>query len=340
MDVYSEWLGIPEGERPPDCYTLLRLVEFEDDVERIRNNYRKLNAHVRKYATGKYSVRSQELLNELARAMLCLTDPERKREYDESRGREFDDEAAAGARSTAEALVAAGTLSRAQAREAEAFAEPRGLSIRDAVVQLKMCSDEQATMAYAEELQRPFVNLADMTPDDEQLDLFPRQFVKRNEILPLFVDDDMLLVACAHEPDPELEDEIRLRSGLPMRAVIATPRSVRQGIAQFYAPGMRDEARGQAAATGGSSSGGKKKASRAAGPVKAMSQLSEGEQRERKQVGWLLICWGFIVPIMLDEFVLKPYILPNFMLIPYVPSVATFLISPAVVWYVRNVYWK
>ena len=150
----------------------------------------------------------------------------------------------------------------------------------------------------------------------------------------------MLLVACAHEPDPELEDEIRLRSGLPMRAVIATPRSVRQGIAQFYAPGMRDEARGQAAATGGSSSGGKKKASRAAGPVKAMSQLSEGEQRERKQVGWLLICWGFIVPIMLDEFVLKPYILPNFMLIPYVPSVATFLISPAVVWYVRNVYWK
>ena len=87
LDVYKSWLGIPDGPRPPGHYELLRLVEFEDDPEKIRANYKKLNAHVRKYASGQYSVRSQELLNELAKAMLCLTDPERKREYDESRGR-------------------------------------------------------------------------------------------------------------------------------------------------------------------------------------------------------------------------------------------------------------
>ncbi|MCA9116383.1 MAG: general secretion pathway protein GspE, partial [Planctomycetaceae bacterium] len=209
VDVYSEWLGIPDGPRPPDHYTLLRLVQFEDDAAKIRKNYRTLNAHVRKYATGKYSVQSQELLNELARVMLVLTDPERKREYDESQGREFEDDGSGQARSTVEALVTSGVLSRAQAREAEEFAAPRGLSQRDAVVQLKMCSLEQATMAYAEELQRPFVDLSEMTPDDDMLDLFPRQFVKRNRILPLFADDDMLLVACVEEPDHELEDQVR-----------------------------------------------------------------------------------------------------------------------------------
>ena len=39
MDVYKEWLGIPEGDRPPDHYTLMRLVQFEDDVDKIRKNY-------------------------------------------------------------------------------------------------------------------------------------------------------------------------------------------------------------------------------------------------------------------------------------------------------------
>ena len=78
LDVYKSWLGIPEGPRPPGHYELLRLVEFEDDPEKIRANYKKLNAHVRKYASGQYSLRSQELLNELAKAMLCLTDPERQ----------------------------------------------------------------------------------------------------------------------------------------------------------------------------------------------------------------------------------------------------------------------
>ena len=80
MDVYKEWLGIPEGPRPPDHYSLLRLVKFEDDETRIRKNYTKLNGHVRKYATGQYSVQSQDLLNELAKAMLCLTDKQRKRD--------------------------------------------------------------------------------------------------------------------------------------------------------------------------------------------------------------------------------------------------------------------
>ena len=94
LDVYKDWLGIPEGPRPPDHYQLLRLKQFEDDPSKIQKNYKKLNEHVRKYASGQYQQESQDLLNELARAMLCLTDPERKRDYDESLGREFEESAA------------------------------------------------------------------------------------------------------------------------------------------------------------------------------------------------------------------------------------------------------
>lgn len=257
MDVYKEWLGIPDGERPPDHYTLLRCVQFEDDPEKIRAHYKKLNAHVRTYATGQYSEQSQELLNELAKAMLCLTDPERKRDYDESLGREFAPELDEfGRLPLLDVLVEQGHLSRDQKKEVEDFAERRGLSERDAVVQMKLVNPKVAAQALARQLGFTYVDLEDMLPEDSALDRVPKNLVKRHSILPLFVDDDRLLVACVDEPEHELEEELRLRFDVPVRPVLATPRAINQAIAKYYAPGARDEAVADAALSGSS---GKKK---------------------------------------------------------------------------------
>lgn len=334
IDVYKEWLGIPEGERPPDHYTLLRLVRFEDDVDKIRQHYKKLNAHVRKYATGQYMAESQELLNELAKAMLCLTDPERKREYDESLGREFEDEAGPGRKPLEKVLVEQEHMTRDQAKEAKQFAEVRGLSMRDAVVQMKLVDAETATKALAQEKGLSYIDLEEIVPDDSVLDRVPRQLVKRNSVLPLFVDDDRLMVACADEPDPDLEEELRLRCGVPMRSVLATPRAINQGIAKYYAAGMRDEAAAQQSDGSGAKQAGKKAAPRT---KKAFSQLSQEEQRERKQYGILAMCWSVILSVLIDQFVLPewltwgPSIFPMF-LMPVVPLVT--------IWYVLKVYWK
>ena len=93
LDVYRDWLGIKETTRPLDNYQILRLKRFEDDTSKIRSHYQKMNEHVRKFALGEHAVRSQELLNELAKAMLCLTDQQRKREYDAALGRNVEDRA-------------------------------------------------------------------------------------------------------------------------------------------------------------------------------------------------------------------------------------------------------
>ncbi len=87
LDVYRDWLGIKETDRPLNYYQLLRLTQFEDDQDRVRRHYGKMHNHARKFATGDFSNASQELLNELARAMLCLTDVRRKKESDASLGR-------------------------------------------------------------------------------------------------------------------------------------------------------------------------------------------------------------------------------------------------------------
>ena len=292
IDVYKEWLGIPEGDRPPDLYTLLRVVQFEDNTEKIQKNYRKLNAHVRKYATGQYLKESQDLLNEMAKAMLCLTDPDSKREYDESQGREVQPDQSDGVETVLQYLVSHKVLKRAQVAEIEHFAEARGISHRDAVVQMKLAKPEQATRGLAAELSMYFVDLTDMLPEDESLDQLPRQVVKRHTCLPLFEDRGKLLVACVDDPSPELEDEIRMRYGMPMRAVLAVPRSIQQAIAKYYAKGMRDEAAAEAAPTkSGKTSKG------AAKPKKAKAKsgpLSDEEKAQRKQISMIIICWSFI----------------------------------------------
>lgn len=298
LNVYRDWLGIPEqdlpAEGPPDHYALLRLVKFTDDEEKIRGNYRKLNTHVRSYATGQYGPQSQALLNELAKAMLCLTDPERKREYDEEHGRAVDDanKDVLGRMPMGQWLARKKVISRDQLKEAESFAEARGLSLRDAVVQMKLVKPTVAAQALAQELGLGYVDLGETVPDDSVLDKLPRTTVKHHSIMPLFVDEDVLLVACIDEPPHELEDELRLRYNVPTRWMIAAPLAMNQAIAKYYAPGARESA----AEIDAVKKGGKSKAAakKSAAPQKSFSQLSEGEKHEKKQIGIIILCWSVI----------------------------------------------
>lgn len=338
IDVYKEWLGIPDGDRPPDHYQLLRLVQFEDEEDKIRKHYKKLNGHVRKYATGAYSIQSQELLNELAKAMLCLTDAERKRDYDEGLGREFEEEPGdiLGRKPLLNVLVDEGVLTRDQISEIEQFADLRGLSNRDAVVQMKLADPEAAARALAKELGMSFVDLTETFPDDSVLDKLPRNVVKRHSILPLFVDDDVLLVACTDEADPELEDELRLRYGIPMRPVLATPLSINQGIAKYYAPGMRDEVLAEPEPeTKSSQKPNKKKAKKPKAAGKS-EKPSADQKAQRKQLGILLICWAFILPAIL-EFLVYPMLFKPW---PHSVPYSSLVVAPIVTFLVTQVYWK
>jgi hypothetical protein len=298
LDVYKDWLGIPDGPRPPDHYALLRLVQFEDDFEKVRKNYKKLNGHVRKYATGQYGNQSQDLLNEMAKAMLCLTDLERKQEYDRSLGRVTSDvDEETGRRPLTAYLQDEGLITPAQAVEIKTYSDKSGLSMRDAVVQMKLANQEQATRALAAEHGIPYVDLAEVLPDDSILDKVPRSVVRRHTCLPLFIDDNAVLVASGEEPSHELEDEIRLRFGLPLRAVLAAPLSINQCIAKYYAAGMRKEASESTASAGlkgGSSSGGKK----------VKRTLSDEEKQEQKNLGLVIICMTIAGLNLLDTFVL------------------------------------
>jgi len=80
---YHVWLGIPPGEQPPNHYRLLGIALFETDLDVIDHAADRQMAHVRTFQSGRNGALSQQILNELAAARICLLNPRRKTEYDE-----------------------------------------------------------------------------------------------------------------------------------------------------------------------------------------------------------------------------------------------------------------
>ncbi len=80
---YHVWLGIPANEQPPNHYRLLGIAVFETDLDVIDHAADRQMAHVRTFQSGRHQALSQQILNELANARLCLLSPPRKAEYDE-----------------------------------------------------------------------------------------------------------------------------------------------------------------------------------------------------------------------------------------------------------------
>ncbi len=82
FDPYYHWLGIPPQDQPPNLYRLLQLQLFEPNPDVIQNAVDRTMVHLRTFQTGRRAAESQKLLNEVARAKICLLDPAKKAAYD------------------------------------------------------------------------------------------------------------------------------------------------------------------------------------------------------------------------------------------------------------------
>jgi hypothetical protein len=235
LDVYRDWLGITATERPLNHYQLLRLTTFEDDTAKIRERYRKMNAHVRKYGTGDYFALSQQLLNELAKAMLCLTDSQRKRDYDVSLGRR--DAGSGRRRSLEDILLASQAVTPEQLAKARSFANAVGLEVRDALIQQKLAPADVVTQAYAESEGLPYLELDDIALNEQLLPAVPAALARQHSCVPVLVDGSQLLMASPNPLNPDVEEELRLRFSMPVRTVLCTPASINAAIAKFYGRG-------------------------------------------------------------------------------------------------------
>jgi formylglycine-generating enzyme required for sulfatase activity len=104
FDPYHKWLGIPKAEQPPHHYRLLGIAPFESDPEVIEAAADRQMAYIRQCATGPYTKESQQILNALSAARVCLLNAAKKQAYD----RELGERLAPPARAAEPSSVVAG----------------------------------------------------------------------------------------------------------------------------------------------------------------------------------------------------------------------------------------
>ena len=82
FDPYHKWLAIPPAEQPPNQYRLLGVALFEADPDVIEAAADRQMTYIRQCATGEHVKESQQLLNELSAARVCLLNASKKESYD------------------------------------------------------------------------------------------------------------------------------------------------------------------------------------------------------------------------------------------------------------------
>ncbi len=289
LDVYRDWLKITETARPLNHYQLLRLKQFEDNTAKVREHYRAMNAHVRKFAAGEYAKQSQDLLNELARAMLCLTDKQRKAEYDTTLGRKSAEGGAKG-RSFEQILLASKIVDQAMLDKARNFSKAVGVDVRDALVQQKLARYDEVLPAYAESIGLPYLDLKDVPLNAQLIASVPPMIARQHSCVPVLIDNNELLMASPNPLDPNVEEELRLRFSMPVRTVLCTPRNVNDVIAKYVPKDAQAVPPPAAATATAAAPTGNAPAAEAPAPVaaaKPTGPMTEDEKKERQQ--WALV---------------------------------------------------
>jgi len=82
FDPYHVWLGIAPAEQPANHYRLLGVPLFENNPAVIEHAADRQMTHLRSLSAGKHEALSQQLLNEVSAARVCLLNPEQKAAYD------------------------------------------------------------------------------------------------------------------------------------------------------------------------------------------------------------------------------------------------------------------
>ncbi|WP_374662921.1 GspE/PulE family protein [Inhella sp.] len=135
-----------------------------------------------------------------------------------------------------EALVEAGLLNQTALTQMLQRQSALGqhLPIGELLVQQGLISQAQLRITLAVWLGVPTVDLSVAVPETEALDVLPRALAQREQVLPLMVREDTLVVV-VHDPwDQRLLDMLRFVSERKVRPVLALPGSLPAAIAKAY----------------------------------------------------------------------------------------------------------
>ena len=131
-------------------------------------------------------------------------------------------------------LQAKGLVTDESIAKALEMQQEGGAKIGEALVKLGACTQEDVTLALAEQFGFEVVDLNQMAAQAEAIEAVPRNIARQHNILPLTKTDTALTVAMTDPLDLYAMDNLRFILNTEIHCVLATPDQVADAIERYY----------------------------------------------------------------------------------------------------------
>ena len=95
-------------------------------------------------------------------------------------------------------------------------------------------SDGESGAALAQRYGVPFVDLANFKIDSEVLQMFPEQFMRSKQVIPLFRAGNTLAAAFVDPGDIFNVDEVRRMTGMEVEPMVCRDIELQEALNQYY----------------------------------------------------------------------------------------------------------
>src|SRR3954468_14371011 len=133
-----------------------------------------------------------------------------------------------------EILVEWGFVQPKEDEKALAHAKAKGLRIGEALLDLKLCTDNHVYKALAQQFGMEYIDLDKNSVPPGAVNLIPDELMKKHLILPLGKDNGKLRIAIHDPVDLELLDILRFRLNADIRTVLAPKSRIKSYIDELF----------------------------------------------------------------------------------------------------------
>lgn len=133
-----------------------------------------------------------------------------------------------------EALLRKKLVSREKLAELSRKAAGEARTLRDILIEQKVCSEDEILAMLAEGLGLARVELKDLSLDKSLLHYVPLKIASYYKFLPLKLEGRILTIAVSVPLDLKTQDEIRMQLGFDIVAALACEREIIEGMKRLY----------------------------------------------------------------------------------------------------------
>ena len=131
-------------------------------------------------------------------------------------------------------LVSEGLISTEQLDEVNRIVESSGKKIHDEVVRLGYAPGDKVMRALAKAHRLKFVDLSDLTVEQDVVDLLPESVARENTIFPVAKEGNTLRIAGCDPTDIDTQDKLRFILNRDVQLSLAPREQIIEAINRHY----------------------------------------------------------------------------------------------------------